>query len=128
MNNPITLQTIITVVGFLITILTFRNNQRTYTLNSQKMFNEEIKDRQKRIEEEVRERTKMYTKIDGTCHQIGEILRAVDKMTDRVDAMAKKQVAHDEQIHTIYKELARQDDKIEDHAKRLRELEKIDSK
>lgn len=128
MNNPITLQTIITVVGFLITILTFRNNQRTYTLNSQKMFDEEVKDRQKRIEEEVRERTKMYTKIDGTCNQIGEILRAVDKMTDRVDAMAKKQVAHDEQIHTIYKELARQDDKLEDHSKRLRELEKTEVK
>lgn len=128
MNNPITLQTIITVVGFLITILTFRNNQKTYILNSQRRLDEEVKERQQRIEEEVRERTKMYTKINGTCNQIGEILRAIDKMTDRVDAMAKKQVAHDEQIHTIYKELARQDDKIEDHSKRLRELEKIDSK
>lgn len=121
MNSPITLQTIITVGGFfitiMVTILTFRNNQKTYDSNYQK-----------KIEEEVRERTKMYTKIDGTCNQIGEILRAVDKMTDRVDAMAKKQVAHDEQIHTIYKELARQDDKIEDHSKRLRDLEKTEGK
>ena len=117
MNSPITLQMLVTVVGFLITILTFRNNQKTYDASHQK-----------RIEEEVRERTKMYTKIDGTCNQIGEILRAIDKMTDRVDAMAKKQVAHDEQIHTIYKELARQDDKLIDHSKRIRNLEKTEGK
>ena len=92
------MNTIIVVVGFIITLW---NTNRTKT---------------KDIVDEVSERTKMYTKIDQNCTKAEEILRSVDRMTDKFDDVVKRQVSHDEQIRTAFKTL-------ENHEERIKELE-----
>lgn len=93
------LNTIIMVFGFVITCYTF------------------VSSRDKNIEQDTKERTKMYTKIDGTCTQINEILRSVDRMTDKFDSVSHTQSRHDEQIKGLVRTL-------DDHEGRLKELEK----
>ena len=90
----IDVNTIVLVGGFCITILTFLNTQR------------------RNQAQEVAERTKMYTKIDASCAQTNEILRSVDKMTDRFDEVASRQTRHDEQIRTLYKQDAKLDERV----------------
>lgn len=84
MSN-IPLSDIIMIVGFIITIATFYLGRKNDT------------------QKEVAERTKMYTKIDSTCNSISEILRSIDKMTNKFDELSKRQVSHDEQIRSLYK-------------------------
>ena len=89
---------LVMVVGFAISIFTFYNTQKT------------------NVKEETQERTKMYTKIDSTCSQINEILRSVDKMSDKFDGVSATQLRHDEHINGIDRTLA-------DHEDRLKHLE-----
>lgn len=98
MNNAVSMQTLITVIGFAITIYTFTNN------------------RKKDIEQDTASKTKMYTKIDATCNQINEILRSVDRMTDKFDDVSHRQSRHDEQIKSMSKQ-------IDAHEERINKLE-----
>jgi len=98
MNEAISVQVLITVVGFVITILTFTNT------------------RKKDLEDDTKERTKMYTKVDETCNRINEILRSVDKMSIKFDDVSHLQLRHDEQIKNVYRML-------DDHDDRLKKLE-----
>ena len=98
MNDAITLETIVMIVGFAITILTFTSSQK------------------KDIAGETKERTKMYTKVDETCNRINEILRSVDRMSDKFDMVSNQQLRHDEQIKTLFKTL-------DEHNERIRHLE-----
>ena len=94
MNDPITMQVVVTIVGFAITILTFTNT------------------RKKDLEDDTKERTKMYTKVDETCNRINEILRSVDKMSIKFDDMSHLQLRHDEQIKNVYRMLNEHDERI----------------
>lgn len=89
---------LVMIVGFGISIFTFYNTQKT------------------NVKEETQERTKMYTKIDSTCSQINEILRSVDKMSDKFDGVSATQLRHDEHINGI-------DKTLEKHEERLKKLE-----
>jgi len=95
MSNAITVETIVMIVGFALTIVTF------------------VTTRRKDIEKETTERTKMYTKVDETCNRINEILRSVDRMSDKFDGLNHTQSRHDEQIKTVFKTLDTHEERIQ---------------
>ena len=89
---------LVMIVGFAITVFTFYNTQKN------------------NVEEDTKERTKMYTKIASTCNQINEILRSVDKISDKFDGVSATQLRHDEHINGI-------DRTLDNHEERLKHLE-----
>lgn len=95
MSDSISMQTIVMIVGFAITILTFTNT------------------RKKDLEDDTKERTKMYTKVDETCNRINEILRSVDKMSIKFDDVSHLQLRHDEQIKNLSKTVNNHEDRID---------------
>lgn len=95
MNDAISMQVLVMVVGFAITILTFMNT------------------RKKDLEDDTKERTKMYTKVDETCNRINEILRSVDRMSDKFDDVSHLQLRHDEQIKNLAKTVNNHEDRID---------------
>lgn len=95
MNDGISMNVLITVIGFAITIFTFTNT------------------RKKDLEDDTKERTKMYTKVDETCNRINEILRSVDRMSDKFDDVSHLQLRHDEQIKNLAKTVNNHEDRID---------------
>lgn len=95
MNEAISVQVLITIIGFAITILTFTNT------------------RKKDLEDDTKERTKMYTKVDETCNRINEILRSVDKLGIKFDDVSHLQLRHDEQIKNLAKTVNNHEDRID---------------
>lgn len=98
MNNPITIESIIMIVGFAITILTFTKSQK------------------KDLREDEKERTELNQKLDFSCNQIGEISRSLEKITEKFDNFTQIQSRHDEQLKTILKTM-------DAHEKRILHLE-----
>lgn len=85
MNNTITLETIVMIIGFTVTILTF------------------VTGRKKDVETEASERTKMYAKIDTTYKQVSDILKRIDSISSKFDASSAMVSRHDEQLHHVIK-------------------------
>lgn len=110
MDNAITLQTIVTIIGFTITILTF------------------ITSRRKDVEAEASERTKMYAKIDTTYKQINDILRRIENISGKFDASSVTVSRHDEQLHHIIKILELYEQrlqKLEEKCRNIQDIQKM---
>lgn len=94
MSDPISLQTIITIVGFCITIASF--------------FISRAKD----IEEKTEANVKVNYKLDQQCNDITSIKDGIKESNTLINEMIKTQTGHDKDIKNIFHQLEKMDSRV----------------
>ena len=94
MNDPVNVQTIITIVGFCITITTF------------------FISRAKEIEDKTEANTKVNMKLDKQCGDIDDIKDGIKESNALINEMIKTQTGHDKDIKNLFHQMEKLDRRV----------------
>lgn len=103
MNDQVSLQTIITIIGFAITICSFCISRR------------------KDIESKVESNTKLNYKLDQQCTDIIQIKDGIRDTNQTLATIVKTQTMHDKDIQHLTDAVRRLEERIDNLEKQMRE-------